>query len=183
MIKLLKHYKNFDPAAKSVFEILFLYPGIRAVLIHRLAHWCYQQKLFFLARFFSEGARMLTGIDIHPGAKIASTVIFEHGMGTVIGETAEIGDGTVILHGVTLGARRISDLSVGKRHPTVGKNVMMGTGVIVLGAVTIGDGAWIGANSVVLEDVPPGTSVVGVPARIVSRRKLLNLSPQKEIAA
>ena len=178
MVKLIRHYKAFDPAAKSALEILFLYPGIKAVIIHRLSHWLYRKKRYFLARMVSEFGRSFTGIELHPGAKIAETVILEHGMGTVIGETVEIGEGTVILHGVTLGARRISDFIVGKRHPTVGKNVMIGAGVKVLGAVKIGDGAWIGANSVVLEDVPPYSSVAGIPAKIVSRRNGLKIVPQ-----
>lgn len=188
MIKeLITKYRSFDPAAKSSLEILFLYPGIKAVLIHRISHFFYRHRRFFLARLVSELNRSFTGIELHPGAKLAPTVILEHGMGTVIGETVEIGDGSVVLHGVTLGARRISDFIVGKRHPTIGKNVMIGAGVKVLGAVTIGDGAWIGANSVVLTDVPPHCSVAGIPAKIVSvhHHDLMEInrySNQKEIA-
>ena len=159
-------YKDRDPAARSSLEILLLYPGVKAVRSHRRAHWCYEHGLFFLARAISQHSRKKTGIEIHPGAKIGRRLVIDHGMGIVIGETAEIGDDCLIYHGVTLGG---TGKDHGKRHPTIGNNVLIGTGAKVLGPFTVGDNSRIAANSVVLREVPPDSTAVGVPARIVRR--------------
>ena len=157
-------YKAKDPAARSTFQILFLYPGVKAVRSHRKAHWCYEHGLFFLARLISQSSRRRTGIEIHPGAKIGKRLVIDHGMGIVIGETAEIGDDCLIYHGVTLGG---TGKDVGKRHPTIGNNVMIATGAKVLGPFQVGDGARIAANAVVLQEIPPNATAVGAPARVV----------------
>ncbi len=154
-----------DPAAKSVAEVIFCYPGLHAIWIHRIAHWFYKKKMYFIARLISHINRFLTGIEIHPGAKIGRRFFIDHGAGVVIGETAEIGDDVLIYQGVVLGG---VSLSKGKRHPTVGNNVVIGAGAIVLGNIKIGDNARIGAGSVVVKDVPPNTTVVGVPARVTT---------------
>ncbi len=159
-------YKARDPAARSSLEILLLYPGIKAVRSHRKAHWCYEHNLLFLARFISQRSRHKTGIEIHPGAKIGRRLVIDHGMGIVIGETAEVGDDCLIYHGVTLGG---TGKDKGKRHPTIGNNVLIGTGAKVLGPFKVGDNSRIAANSVVLKEVPPDCTAVGVPARIVRR--------------
>lgn len=152
-----------DPAAKSVAEVLFCYPGLHAIWLHRIAHWFYNKRLFFIARLISHINRFLTGIEIHPGAKIGRRVFIDHGSGVVIGETAEVGDDVLIYQGVVLGG---VSLSKGKRHPTVGNNVVIGAGAILLGNIKIGNNARIGAGSVVLRDVPEGATAVGVPARV-----------------
>ncbi|MCX7940833.1 MAG: serine O-acetyltransferase [Endomicrobia bacterium] len=152
-----------DPAAKSIFEVILCYPGLHALWLYRIAHWFYNRKLFLTARIISHIGRFLTGIEIHPGAKIGRRFFIDHGMGVVIGETAEIGDDVLIYQGVVLGG---VSLTKGKRHPTVGNNVVIGAGAIVLGNIKIGDNARIGAGSVVLRDVPSGATVVGVPGRI-----------------
>ena len=157
-------YKARDPAARSSLEVLLLYPGIKAVLSHRRAHWCHMHGLKFLARLISQRSRHRTGIEIHPGAKIGKRLVIDHGMGIVIGETAEIGDDCLLYQGVTLGG---TGKDVGKRHPTLGNNVMVGSGAKVLGPFKVGDNARIAANSVVLREVPPNATVVGVPGRIV----------------
>jgi serine O-acetyltransferase len=157
MIDFLKAYRNYDPAAKSYLEILLLYPGPRALLFHRLAHALYSAKLFFIARFVADISRTITGIEIHPGAQIGKRLVIDHGVGCVIGETAEIGDDCIIFHGVTLGGLKFDPV---KRHPTVGHRVLIGTGAKVLGPIKIGDGARIGANAVVMKEVPPGATVV-----------------------
>ena len=157
-------YKARDPAARSTMEILLLYPGLKAVRSHRKAHWCYEHHLKFLARFISQASRRRTGIEIHPGAKIGKRLVIDHGMGIVIGETAEIGDDCLIFHGVTLGG---TGKESGKRHPTIGNNVLIGTGAKVLGPFRVGDNSRIAANSVVLSEVPPNSTAVGVPAKIV----------------
>lgn len=157
-------YKARDPAARSSLEVLLLYPGIKAVLSHRRAHWCHMHGLKFLARLISQRSRHRTGIEIHPGAKIGKRLVIDHGMGIVIGETAEIGDDCLIYHGVTLGG---TGKDVGKRHPTLGNNVMVGSGAKVLGPFRVGNNARIAANAVVLREVPEGATVVGVPGRIV----------------
>jgi len=154
-----------DPAAKNVAEVIFCYPGLHAIWIHRIAHWFYKKKMYFIARLISHINRFLTGIEIHPGAKIGRRFFIDHGAGVVIGETAEIGDDVLIYQGVVLGG---VSLSKGKRHPTVGNNVVIGAGAIVLGNIKIGDNARIGAGSVVVKDVPPNTTVVGVPARVTT---------------
>ena len=157
-------YKARDPAARSSLEIYFLYPGLKAVRSHRKAHWCYEHNLKFLARFISQCSRHRTGIEIHPGAKIGKRLVIDHGMGIVIGETAEIGDDCLIYHGVTLGG---TGKDVGKRHPTIGSNVLIATGAKVLGPFRVGDGARIAANAVVLSEIPENATAVGVPARVV----------------
>ncbi len=156
--------RDKDPAAKSTFEILINYSGLHAVLFHRAAHWFYQKKLYFIARTISQFSRLVTGIEIHPGAKIGKGLLIDHGSGVVIGETAEIGDNCLIYQGVTLGG---TGKESGKRHPTLGNNVMVGAGARVLGPFKVGDNAKIAANAVVLEEVPPNATAVGVPARIV----------------
>ena len=157
-------YQARDPAARSWLEILLLYPGIKAVHSHRLAHWCYQHNLKFLARAISQRSRRRTGIEIHPGATIGRRLVIDHGMGIVIGETAEIGDDCLIYHGVTLGG---TGKDVGKRHPTIGNNVLIGTGAKVLGPIKVGDNSRIAANSVVLREIPENSTAVGIPARVV----------------
>lgn len=162
--EIVQAYKARDPAARSALEILLLYPGVRAVRSHRKAHWCYEHGLKFLARLISQRSRHRTGIEIHPGAKIGKRLVIDHGMGIVIGETAEIGDDCLIYHGVTLGG---TGKDVGKRHPTIGNNVLIGTGAKVLGPFKVGDNSRIAANSVVLSEIPPNSTAVGVPARVV----------------
>ena len=156
LIEHINAYRNYDPAAKSFLEILLLYPGPKALLTYRLARCFYNFKFYFIARFISELGRALTGIEIHPGAKIGKCLVIDHGMGVVIGETAEIGDNCIIFHGVTLGGLRFDPV---KRHPTVGNRVMIGTGAKILGPVQIGDDARIGANAVVTKNVEPNTTV------------------------
>lgn len=153
-----------DPAVKSLIEVILCYPGLHALLAHQVAHWLYRRRLFLLARVISQLSRFFTGIEIHPGAKIGRGVFIDHGMGVVIGETAEIGDGVTIYQGVTLGG---TGKEKGKRHPTIGKNVIIATGAKVLGSITVGDNAKIGAGAVVIKPVPPGSTVVGVPGRVV----------------
>ena len=157
-------YQARDPAARSWLEILLLYPGIKAVHSHHLAHWCYRHNLKFLARAISQRSRRRTGIEIHPGATIGRRLVIDHGMGIVIGETAEIGDDCLIYHGVTLGG---TGKDVGKRHPTIGNNVLIGTGAKVLGPIKVGDNSRIAANSVVLKEIPEDSTAVGIPARVV----------------
>ena len=160
----LQCFKDRDPAARSSLEIFFLYPGFRAVRMYRRAHWCYTHGYKLLARWISQASRRRTGIEIHPGATIGKRLVIDHGMGIVIGETAEIGDDCLIFHGVTLGG---TGKEVGKRHPTIGNNVLIGTGAKVLGPFRVGDNSRIAANSVVLSEVPPNSTAVGVPAKIV----------------
>ena len=157
-------YKQRDPAARSTLEILLLYPGIRATTNHKVAHWCYEHNHKFLARYISQRTRHKTGIEIHPGAKIGKRLVIDHGMGIVIGETTEIGDDCLLYQGVTLGG---TGKDKGKRHPTLGNNIMVGAGAKVLGPFKVGDNARIAANSVVLREVPENATVVGVPGRIV----------------
>ena len=154
-----------DPAARTRWEVLTCYPGLHALVLHRRAHWCWVHGLKWLGRFISHMARWLTGIEIHPGAQIAGCVFIDHGMGVVIGETAEIGSGCTIYHGVTLGGTSL--YKGAKRHPTLGKNVIVGAGAQVLGGFTVGDGAKIGSNAVVTKPVPAGATAVGNPARII----------------
>ncbi|TET17508.1 MAG: serine O-acetyltransferase [Dehalococcoidia bacterium] len=156
-----------DPAARSTLEVIFCYPGLHALWFHRLAHFLWRHKLRFLARFGSHISRFLTGIEIHPGAKIGRRFFIDHGAGVVIGETAEVGDDVLIYQGVVLGG---TSLKKEKRHPTIGNNVVIGTGAVALGAITIGDGAKIGSGSVVVKSVPPAATVVGVPGRIIEDR-------------
>ncbi|MCD7916845.1 MAG: serine O-acetyltransferase [Clostridiales bacterium] len=161
--ELLGAYQARDPAARSKLEIFLLYPGVHATIYHKLSHFLYRHRLFFLARLVSQWARLWTGIEIHPGATIGRRFVIDHGMGIVIGETAEVGDDVLLYQGVTLGG---TGKDTGKRHPTVGNNVMIGSGAKVLGPFKIGDGARIAANAVVLREVPPQATAVGVPARI-----------------
>lgn len=156
-----------DPAARSVLEVVLLYPGFHAMVNHRIAHWLHRRKLYFLAKLTANISRFFTGIEIHPAAKIGKGIFIDHGMGIVIGETAEIGDNCTIYHGVTLGG---TGKQTGKRHPTIGNNVLISAGCKILGPVVIGDNARIGANAVVLDDVEPDTTVVGVPGKAVKRR-------------
>ena len=153
-----------DPAARSVWEVLTCYPGFHALQLHRVSHGLWKLQLRWLARFWSHLARFFTGIEIHPGATIGRRVFIDHGMGVVIGETAEIGDDCTLYHGVTLGG---VSWKQGKRHPTLGKGVVVGAGAKILGPFTVGDGAKVGSNSVVVKAVPEGATVVGIPARIV----------------
>lgn len=155
-----------DPAAKSALEVVLCYPGVHALIIHRVAHWLYNRKLFLLARMVSQFARFLTGIEIHPGAKIGKGVFIDHGMGVVIGETAEVGDNVTIYQGVTLGG---TGKEKGKRHPTVEEGVVLAAGAKVLGSFRVGRYSKIGAGAVVLKEVPPYSTVVGVPGRVVKK--------------
>lgn len=160
---LLKAYKDYDPAAKSLFEIAILYPGPKALFFHLLAHRFYRWRCYFVSRFISEFNRWLTGIEIHPGAQIGKNLVIDHGMGVVIGETAVIGDNCIIFHGVTLGGVRFDPV---KRHPTIGNRVLIGAGAKILGPIHIGNGAKIGANTVVMKDIPAGATVRVAPVEI-----------------
>jgi serine O-acetyltransferase len=162
----IKAYRDRDPAARSNLEVMLCYPGLHAVGMHQIARFFWSHGFPTLGRFVSHIGRFLTGIEIHPGATLGRRFIIDHGMGVVIGETAEIGDDVYIYHQVTLGG---TSLQAGKRHPTIGNNVIIGAGAKVLGAIDIGDGARIGANAVVVAPVPAGTTVVGIPARVVDR--------------
>ena len=157
-----------DPAARSKIEVFLLYPTIHALIAYRISHYLYINKLFFLARLISQISRFFTGIEIHPGAKIGRGLVIDHGMGVVIGETAEIGDNVLLYHGVTLGG---TGKDKGKRHPTVGNNVVIGAGAKVLGPIYIGSNSKIGANSVVLNNVPEGATAVGIPAKNIIKIK------------
>lgn len=159
-----RNIQRKDPAARSVLEVMLLYPGFHILVYHRIAHWLYQHKHFFLARWVSQHGRHRTGIEIHPGATIGKCLFIDHGMGIVFGETCEIGDNCTIYHGVTLGG---TGKDTGKRHPTIGNNVLISTGAKVLGPFTVGDNSRIGANAVVLQEVPPDSTVVGIKARVV----------------
>ena len=158
-----------DPAARSIWEVVTCYPGLHAVWLHRPAHWCWTHGFKWAGRFISHIARWLTGIEIHPGAKVGSRVFFDHAMGVVVGETAEIGDGCTIYQGVTLGGTSLYKGT--KRHPTLGKDVVVSAGAKVLGGFEVGDGAKIGSNAVVIKPVPAGATAVGIPARIIQSKK------------
>lgn len=162
----LQRIKREDPAARSTLEIILCYPGLQAVWAHRFSHWLWQHNAKLPARFLAELMRKWTGVEIHPGAVLGSGVFIDHATGVVIGETAEVGDNVTIYHGVTLGGTSLDRI---KRHPTIGDNVTIGAGAKVLGAITVGAGSQIGANSVVVKPVPPGAVVVGVPGQIVNR--------------
>ncbi len=160
----LRAYQARDPASRSRLEIFLLYPGVHAVIFHRVSHWLWRHHLRFLARLNSQLGRHCTGIEIHPGAQLGRRLVMDHGMGIVIGETAEVGDDCLIYHGVTLGG---TGKDTGKRHPTIGNNVMIACGAKVLGPFKVGDNARIAANAVVLQEVPDDATAVGIPAKIV----------------
>jgi serine O-acetyltransferase len=167
-----------DPAARTAWEVLTCYPGLHAIYVHKLSRWLWLHGLRWLGRLVSQFGRWLTGIEIHPGAKIGSCVFIDHGMGVVIGETAEIGDGCTIYQGVTLGGTSLYRGE--KRHPTLGEGVVVGAGAKVLGGFTVGEGARIGSNAVVVKEVPPGATVVGIPGRIVEDRMVVDATKQAE---
>ena len=160
----LRAYQERDPAARSKLEIFLLYPGVHAIIFHRVSHWLWTHHMHFLARLNSQISRFWTGIEIHPGAQIGRRLVIDHGMGIVIGETAEVGDDCLIYHGVTLGG---TGKDQGKRHPTIGNNVLISCGARVLGPFKVGDNSRIAANAVVLKEVPENATAVGVPARVV----------------
>ncbi len=162
-----KAYRDRDPAARSYLEVVLCYPGVHAVIWHKLSHALWKNGLYTTGRFSSHIARWLTGIEIHPAAKLGRRLVIDHGMGVVVGETAEIGDDCYFYHQVTLGVARTMG---GKRHPTIGNNVIIGAGAKVLGPITVGDNARIGSNAVVVDSVPADTTVVGIPARPVDRK-------------
>lgn len=164
LLDTLAAYQARDPAARSKLEVFLLYPGVHALIYHRVAHWLYQHKLKFLARLISQWSRFWTGIEIHPGAQIGRRFVIDHGMGIVIGETSEIGDDVLLYQGVTLGG---TGKDKGKRHPTICDNVMVGSGAKILGPFRVGEGARIASNAVVLSEVPENATAVGVPARVV----------------
>lgn len=165
---LLAAYQRRDPAARSKLEIFLLYPGVHALLWHRAAHWLYLRRRYFLARWISQHARNTTGIEIHPGATIGKGLVIDHGMGVVIGETAIVEDDCQLYHGVTLGGVGTTDV---KRHPTLKKGAYVGSGAKVLGNITLGESSKVGANAVVLQDVPARATAVGMPARIIAKQK------------
>ena len=161
---LIKSVKKNDPAIRNVLEVFLCYPGLHAVWMYRVSHIFYNYKLYLIARIINYISRMFTGVDIHPGAKIGKRLFIDHGQGVVIGETAVVGDNVVMFHGATLGG---TGKDKGKRHPTIGNNVVIGCGAKVLGNIVIGDNAKIGANAVVLKDVPANSTAVGIPAKVV----------------
>src|SRR6266513_6233864 len=164
-----------DPAARSRLEVVLCYPGFQALLYFRAAHWLWERRFYLLGRFVSHVGRVLTGIEIHPGARIGRRLFIDHGMGVVIGETAEIGDDCTLYHGVTLGGVKWEKT---KRHPTLGRRVVIGAGAKVLGPILVGDGAKVGSNAVVVRDVPAGATAVGIPARIVTEDDVLRREKQ-----
>lgn len=168
-----------DPAARNTFEVLTAYPGVHAMLVHRVSHWLWEHGLKWLARVLSNVGRLITGIEIHPGARIGRRFFIDHGMGVVIGETAEIGDDCTLYHGVTLGG---TSWEKGKRHPTLGNNVVIGAGAKVLGPIRVGDNSRVGSNAVLLKDIPDNATVVGVPGRIVTTVAHEALPHRQEIA-
>ena len=177
MYNLLKSIKNRDPAANNLLEIIFLYPGFHAIIIYRIASFLWFLKLTFLAKLISYFGRILTGIEIHPAARIGKNMFIDHGHGVVIGETSEIGDNVLIYHGVTLGG---NSLSKGKRHPTVGNNVIIGAGAKILGPLSIGDSARVGANAVVTKNIKANSTVMGIPAKELIKN---NLNLEKSFTA
>lgn len=169
-----------DPASRSVLETIFTCPGFQAIVMHRLNHWLWKKKLYLLARMTAHISRFLTGIEIHPGAVIGRRFFIDHGMGIVIGETAEIGDDVSIYHGVTLGG---TTWNKGKRHPTLKDNVVVGAGAKILGPITVSEGARIGCNAVVVKDIPAAATVVGVPGHVVVKKDDASKSAQREAMA
>lgn len=182
IIEHLNNVKERDPAARTYLEVLLLYPSVHAVAYHRVAHWLFKHKRYFLARFISQFSRFLTGIEIHPGAKIGKCFFIDHGNGVVIGETTEIGDFVTLYQGVTLGG---TGKDVGKRHPTIGDSVTIGAGAKILGPIYIASQSKIGANSVVLSDTSTNSTAVGIPARLIEKRidvqKVVTLTDQTTI--
>ena len=180
MFKTMKNYldivRDRDPAARGYIEIMLLYPTVHAILFYRVAHWMYKHRLFFAARFLSQFARFLTGIEIHPGATIGKGLFIDHGMGVVIGETTEIGDYVTLYQGVTLGG---TGKDKGKRHPNIGDEVVIGSGAKVLGPITVASGSKIGANSVVLHNIEANSTAVGIPARTVRTRQVIDIDSYK----
>lgn len=176
LINQIKLYREKDPAIKSTLEV-FLYPGFRALIYYKIAHYFYIHHFYFLARFISERAKHKTGIEIHPGATIGKNLFIDHGMGIVIGETTIIKDNVTIYHGVTLGATRSTKE---KRHPTIENGVILGAHSLVLGNITVGENAWIGANAVVLKDVLSNTTMVGIPAHPVIKNKNKKIANNKK---
>lgn len=168
MFSLITAYKKMDPSARNSWEVLLLYPGIKAIFFHRIAHPLYKHHIPFLPRMISEFSRWITGIEIHPGAIIGNNLVIDHGMGVVIGETSIVGNQVLIYQGVTLGGTQIIQ---GKRHPTIEDGVVIGAGSKVLGNIVIGHNSKIGANSVVVDDIPPNCSVVGIPAKIITKEE------------
>ncbi|XXM71417.1 serine O-acetyltransferase [Lysinibacillus sphaericus] len=162
----LKAVLERDPAANNAMEVICFYPGFQALVLYRISHWFYSKKLIFLSKGIAYMSRFITGVEIHPAAKLGKGIFIDHGMGVVIGETAEVGDNVIIYHGSTLGG---TGKDVGKRHPTVGNNVVISAGAKVLGPLKIGDNSKIGAGSVVLKNIPENSTVVGIPGRIVKR--------------
>lgn len=162
----IRNAQKKDPAARNFFEVALLYHGLHALVFYRIAHFLYQLRMYFSARLVSQLGRHVTGIEIHPGAKIGKGLFIDHGMGVVVGETAEIGDNVLLYQEVTLGG---TGLVKGKRHPTIGNNVVIGAGAKILGNIVVGDNSYIGANAVVIKDVPPNSTVVGVPGRITKQ--------------
>ena len=178
LLEYAKSISKRDPAAKSTIEVLLLYPGFHALFFHKISHWFYGQEMFFLARFTSQLCRFITGIEIHPGAKIGRGLFIDHGMGVVIGETAEVGDNCTIYHEVTLGGTGKTKGS--KRHPTIGNNVLIGAGAKVLGPFSVGDNAQIGSNTFVSDEVESNTTVVGAKGRAV-KKSGTRLAPSIEL--
>ncbi|CAB1261912.1 Serine acetyltransferase [Clostridiaceae bacterium BL-3] len=164
----IKNAMKNDPAARNPVEVFLVYPFIHALIHYRISHFFYKKKFFFIARVISQISRMFTGIEIHPGAKIGKGLFIDHGMGVVIGETAEVGDNVTLYHGVTLGG---TGKDTGKRHPTIGNNVFIGSGAKILGPIVVGDNVKIGANAVVLKDIPSDCTAVGIPVRIIYRKR------------
>ena len=167
MLDFIRAYKKYDPASKSFLEIALLYPGPKAILLHRIAHFFYHLRMYFIARAISEFSRWLTNIEIHPGARIGQRLVIDHGTGVVIGETAEIGDDCIIFHGVTLGGLNFDPI---KRHPTVRNNVLIGAGAKVLGPIELGEGSRVGANAVVTKSVPAHATAIGGQTEIRTRQ-------------
>ena len=168
MFSIVEAYRKKDPTARNAWEIVLLYPGVKAVFFHRIAHALCVRKIPFLPRFISEFSRWITGIEIHPGAVIGQCLVIDHGMGVVIGETSIVGNNVLIYQGVTLGG---TQLIQGKRHPTIEDGVVIGAGSQVLGNITVGSHSRIGANSVVVDDIPPNCSVVGIPAKVINKKE------------
>lgn len=175
----IKNAMKNDPAARNPVEVFLVYPFIHSLIHYRISHFFYKRKCFFIARLISQISRMLTGIEIHPGAKIGKGLFIDHGMGVVIGETAEVGDNVTLYHGVTLGG---TGKDTGKRHPTIGNNVLIGSGAKILGPIVVGNNVKIGANAVVLKNVPSDCTAVGIPVRIIYNRKSASVIEIKNYA-